>query len=1011
MTQLSASVVFIWASCAVGQNPPITVRAVDLRSTTFAEEWHASWIWGHAKPHGTVGYFRKVISVRPGLAGAWAQVSGDDAYVFYVNGREAKKGAFWWKQTDRIDVTPLLKPGANVLAAEVRNAADPGGWLMELTLAYEDGRHETVVTNADWRFSKAGADGWPAAGFDDASWSRCVEQGRPPATAPWGFLPYVFQGRRTEIRIESAQLPDTVDAGQSVAGRVDIKPLGKLSCDLAFTVRLTRKGEEVQRRVYSLQPSPETWAEGQPLRIELPPLAVSRFVARGNYVLEWSLAGSRLSGQADGVVFGKALSVRNERQGSATPIAIRPHEGAPALLINGRPEFPMWFWQYEITPEDAKAFHAAGIDVLSFCSPQYYLQPGWVGEGKYDYKEFDDIMHRLLKANPDALCMPRIFVGAPEWWIDKHPDQSIKFATGIGWQNNGWGGTKHESFASMPWRRDAGEALARFVRHIRQSPYSDRIIGMHIINGIYGEWHAWSATDIPDTSEPMRLALADHVKAKYAGDVGRLRRAWGDPSLEFQEVRTPTLEERRRGDVGMFRDPARSRKVIDYYECFNKVTVEAIDHFCRIVKAESRNQLFTCVFYSYAPDLNWPQEGDHRAAAMAHRLKSVDAFSSPHSYVRRQLGSDGLFRNYPAALALHGKLFVDEADDRTHLANDPTFTHVKTIEQSISVIRREFANAVTHGVGLWYMDQQGTWFHDPAMMLEIERLKRWGDVSMKMPRGGVAEVAVISSLESEFYLCGRDSGKNAVTFPLYSDQIGELCRSGAPFNWYLIEDLAEGLIPGHKVYIFLDCFYLTPAQRKAIEALKSDGRTLLWFYAPGYVSHDGLEPAAMKVLTGMTFESRAKGVLKAKAVPGLSPEAPPEFGPGKEQSPMFVPVGDGATVWGRYADSNEPAFVTKDMPGWRSVYCGVPNLPAVILRRLFSQAGVHIYSDSGDNLMVNQSWLALHTTTGGKKTIRLPRPSRVFDIIGDRGIGENLREFSVELPQGATGVYRLGGPR
>jgi hypothetical protein len=271
---------------------------------------------------------------------------------------------------------------------------------------------------------------------------------------------------------------------------------------------------------------------------------------------------------------------------------------------------------------------------------------------------------------------------------------------------------------------------------------------------------------------------------------------------------------------------------VDYYDCLHSTTLDAIDHFCQVVKDESHGKLLTCVFYSYSPDLIWPQEGDHRAAAQAHRTRSIDIFSSPHSYERRKLGQDGLFRNYPAAIGLHGKLFIDEGDDRTSLANDPPFTHVKTIDQSIEVLRREFANAVTHGVGLWYMDQQNNWFHDPKIMADLTNLKKWANYSMSQPRQSVSEVAVISALKSEFYLAGRDSGRNNVTGPLYVGQVGELCRTGAPFDWYMIEDLEEGLIPPCKAYVFLDCFYLTPSQRKAIEKLKADHRTLIWFYAP-----------------------------------------------------------------------------------------------------------------------------------------------------------------------------------
>lgn len=1002
-----AAVVALSATCGVAS--ALTVQPAPVEPGTDAEAWHASWIWGPPQPNGPKGCFRKCIEVGPGLAQAWAQLSGDDGYTFYVNGTEARKGGFWWHTTDRVNVTALLHAGTNVLAAELGNAADPGGWLMELTLAYDDGRAEIVPTDATWRFAAAPQDGWLTVGFDDAAWAACVALGKPPECGPWGDLPYEYLGPRAQLDVVATSLPDAVEAGATLTGFLDVRLAKPLAGDPAFTVRLLGPNGEVMRQAWALRPAPDTWPVGEVVRIELPQASVSRFLAQGAYTVEYALSRACAAGVEGNVLASGPLAVSNSRQGMPPDAAVKPCQGSPALYLDGAPAFPMWFWQNEISRQDAQAFHAVGVDTFTFSSPAYYLHPGWVDEGKYDYTEFDAIMLRLLDANPNARCVPRIFVAAPKWWLDKYPEECCTYATGVGWQDNGWGGTRHESFASTRWREDSGEAFRRFVAHIMQAPYSDRVIGIHVINGIYGEWHAWSATDVPDTSEPMRRALVRYVKERYRGDVDALRRAWGEPTLEFDTVAISTLEERRTGDLGMFRDPARSRKVVDYYECFHGETATAIDHFCSVVKEASGGRLLTCVFYSYAPDLDWPQEGDHRAAARVHRFDSVDLMASPHSYCRRQLGDDGLFRNFPASVALHGKLFLDEADDRTYLARDPSFTHVKTAAESLEVIRREFANAVTHGTGLWYMDQQGDWFHDESLMADIGRLKRWGDVSMTLPRESVGEVAVISALESEFYLCGRDSGKNHVTGPLYITQIGELCRSGAPFDWYLIEDLAEGLIPPHKVYVFLDCFYLDPAQRAAIEALKSSGNALVWFYAPGYVSHDALSLAAMEQLTGLAFEQHDTGVLQAKST-GLYAGASLTFGVGNEQSPVFVPRDPAAAVAATWADGADPAVVSKDCGTWTSVYCGVPQLPAPMLHEVFRRAGVHLYCDSGDNLSANASWVALHTASAGLKTVRLPRPANVYDVLNSRGLGDDLQEFQVDLPSGATALFALDLP-
>jgi hypothetical protein len=265
-------------------------------------------------------------------------------------------------------------------------------------------------------------------------------------------------------------------------------------------------------------------------------------------------------------------------------------------------------------------------------------------------------------------------------------------------------------------------------------------------------------------------------------------------------------------------------------------------------------------------------------------------------------------------------------------------------------------------------------------------------------------------LESEFYLTGRDSGRNNVTGPLYIGQVGELCRTGAPFDWYMIEDLEEGLIPSYKSYVFLDCFYLTPSQRKAIEKLKAANRTLIWFYAPGCVSGARLATEDMTRLTGLSFEKTDKGKLEIILRPGACPTAPPRFGPGQEQSPIFVPAEASCRVLGLYSDSQKPGLVSKNAGSWRSVYSGVPLLPAEVLRKLFAEAGVHIYCDSGDNLMGNAAWLSIHTAVAGRKRIQLQKHSPVFDIISNRLLSAGTQTFDVELPAGATRIYLLANP-
>lgn len=862
-------------------------------------------------------------------------------------------------------------------------------------------------------------------------------------------------------------------------------------------------------------------------------------------------------------------------------VKVGDYKGAPALFVNGKPEFPMFLFEQEISQQDGQVFHDANVNLYSFIEKTSFLDLGWIGSGEQDFATIDRVMQTFVERVPEGLALPRIHLWAPQWWLASHESEKLDYAVQPPDPN---AVTKDASLASEQWRQEAGEALRKLVRHLLDGPYANRLLGLTLAGGMFGEWHNWNSEYLPDTSEPMRQAFIAYLRTKYNNDQAQLRAAWSDPDVTFDTVTVPTAEERSASDVGLFRDPTVSKRVIDYYEAYQEAPVDAIDYFAGIVKDESRRKLLTSVLYGYSPDMSYmPQEVHHRATALAHRLTNVDLFTSPHSYYRRAPGDDGALRTYPASLALHGKLFIDEADDRTHLAPPGTsFVLANNMNESLGLIRRAFGQAVTHATGMWYMDHSsGQWYNDPAFAAEFKNLKKWGDYSMKLSRQRSSEVAVISSNQSGFYL----GGNTDVSAAFYEGPsttrpqgLGELSKAGAPFDRYLIEDLEQGLVPkDYKVYIFMDTFYLTSSQRAAIEALKGGGRTLVWTWAPGFVSDTGLSTANMQSLTGINFtqvsgdappaaaepsagdrqESFEGGsfpqsdytdgqfpgngaivtdpdkviegaysaygtsaetvdwheflytdtnkiklepgatytvTFKAKTIAspgaagsfyflartqsggvaqdvgvnnwtdapgdpytksftftlkgyedyyliwglhnggalsvddivikretgvpvelpiqyrldaGLFPGATTVYGDMK-LDPVFRPDAAGAQVWGTASLGGEPAVVARDFARWRSVYVAAPPIAAPLLRRIYEEAGVHLYTDSYDNLEANRSWISVHAVTDGVKTIKLPHATDVYDIIANRSVGKKLRQFQVEMKRGETAIFMLG---
>ncbi len=708
-----------------------------------------------------------------------------------------------------------------------------------------------------------------------------------------------------------------------------------------------------------------------------------------------------------------ALAADGTPQASAVRPAwsVREWQGMPALWKDDRPVTSMIFWQWKPEAYEVEQFSAAGLSLFSFFgSFQHYDHPYWKPDGRVEPGFQDAEIRKLLSYNPRAYFLPRLFAAAPDWWIQANPGEQCRYSGG---PTN----KLRESFASLKCREEMGRAYRLAVRHLLEADYGRRLMGIHVTNGPWGEnfhWDAYFSQARPpvasDVSEPMRLRLIKYLRTKYGDDPVRLRAAWKDGTLTFETGQVPGVEQRLRTTAGAWRDPQQSRAVMDYFECHNEVAVEMVDHYCRIVKEESRGTLPTAVFFGYTMDENWPIESDHRGIGKLLHLDSVDMLSAPHTYYRRALGDDGEMRQYLASAALHGKLFIDEGDDQTYLekrkARPDHRCHVNTVEETQALLYREFGNTVTHGVGLWYMDLNGGWFRDPALVDTVGRMKKWADVAMTCSRRRNAQVAVISAPESEFYLGYRRTPANEISYGLYHDQMGEFYRTGAPFDWYLIDDLAAIRDRGYKVVVFLDCFYLTDPQRKAVEALRSEDRTLLWFYAPGYASQENLSLTRMESLTGFGLEPADEGMLQ-----GVLTSSGRTVGIAKRQKSLFtVRPGEGVRGLARGTDAlkDRTVMALKKHPGWTSVFSAIPGVTSDRLRDLYRQAGVHVYTDSGDVLSANESWLMLHTRTARSRQITLPRMCRkVTEITTERVIGENIRTFTIDLPRYSTAVFLM----
>jgi len=82
------------------------------------------------------------------------------------------------------------------------------------------------------------------------------------------------------------------------------------------------------------------------------------------------------------------------------------------------------------------------------------------------------------------------------------------------------------------------------------------------------------------------------------------------------------------------------------------------------------------------------------------------------------------------------------------------------------------------------------------------------------------------------------------------------------------------------------------------------------------------------------------------------------------------------------------------------------ELTVRMLKDIAHRAGIHIYSDREQPVYANSKFITIHTATGGKQKIRLPRESAaVKEIFSNRIIAENCREFEYDFLSPDTALF------
>ncbi len=720
---------------------------------------------------------------------------------------------------------------------------------------------------------------------------------------------------------------------------------------------------------------------------------------------------------------------------------VRMVNGRPTIHLNGEAVSPMiyaltdvpggrWSWE-ELPARTIGQFAARGFRLFQV---DLFFDHCWREDGTMDISLARRQIAGVLQARRDAGVIIRFHVTAPKWWMRRHPEEWVRYADThprnestegfprIIEEDNG--PAERVSMASALWKTEATARLREFLRLLARTPEGRALAGIQVANGVYGEWHNWGFyRNEPDVSEPMNHVFASWLKKRY-GSEEALRRAWNDPAVTFASARVPGLDARS-ATRGIFRDPATEGRTMDYYRCVHELVADNIIHFARTAKEAWPRPLIAGTFYGYYFSTFGRQAaGGHLELQRVLASPFIDYLSGPQAYEPEALKPGDAYRSRSLIMSvrLHRKLWLDEMDAEPTIPIPQAGDHDLILRNGVAAVRRNVLFSATKGMGLWFYDfgvagvdldnvrynqrgSRGTWDHS-VIMQDISAMKVIADARLRSPYTSDADVLFVYDTGS-FYHTASLRGTDPFSTLTIDHATLAAFKSGVVFDPVHLDDLPLVDLRHYKTIVFGNIWVLTPEQRTYLRTqVASAGRTVVWYYAPGYSDGSTLDVGHCTALTG--FSLIAETTATAPAVRILMPgDTARTYTTGTTPlAPLFAVDDPAAEVFGSYVASGHAAVARKVFHDHQAWYIAVPHAADQPLRSILRSGGAHVYATNGEIVYAGNGLLVVHMKNGGAhtitlrsgKTVRFDLPPGNHTLVLDPGTGATLLPVSPAIP-------------
>ena len=1051
-----------FASLYIGSDQAGTIELENVTVYMVAKssksaDWDGRWVWYLENPTKEAveqyRYFRYTFTLNEEAEYAPFQLTVDDKYAFYLNGELIDEnwdaGGDSWADVASYDLTDKVKKGENIIALKCYNLVSEAAILFDGKFTLKDQSTAIVASSNQVVSTKTVNEDnldWTKLEFDDSDWLGCKEYGQPPCS-PWGA---VFYNNTLYIKnvaeVVSTSVPDAVTAGRDLKFTMTMKLDSPIEANFTPTVTVYKrnsiKAVTSVPLTFENYEKPLNWPVGEEFEISCK-ITVPDYMDSGKYSLQMDENLLLLTGKDvydNRFVDFKVNATNSARDNVVSSIEV--YNGAPTLLIDGEPVASHLYLRPDLDSylqTDAETrIYKSGLELFITYGGGLYkggCKPIWLEDGTIDYDVFDKVIYDTLAASNDALVMVNIGMFAPHWWIEQNPGHELLVDNGsqyIAIDNE-------VSLASEKFREEAGEVLRLLIRHMKEQSYYNRVFGLKISGGQSYEWmvRGTGADKGPDYSEVSREGFKKYLKRIY-GTNEALQEAWGDKNVTFETAEAPGWRERGSTTnvyAGSVNSGKVSRNIVDWNLWINEASADSFLYYCQIAKEETDYKLIVGGYNGYLWTSNsYDSQGmAHTAAERVLDSEYVDWISSPVAYNERVFGESNTYMALLDSVQEHGKIYIAEQDNRTCLSNayagapwdadwDFSIGQTRTVADTIYQQKRDFANALVNGAGLWQFDMYGGWLDDDQIYQYLRDAKAEYDFSVYMDRDMRNEVAIFVGDTTYAYLrAGQPNMPYTLLDPMLMQQRKHLAAMGAGYDTYTMSSLLDGKVEPHKLNIILSPFEIDEEMNQAIDKyLKCNGQYVVWVYLPGITDGYTMDTDFMKRTTGFDIgvveEKSGLQVKLAKTnnvlTQGIEGLVYGNSTPNSVSPLTYIKDTTDVAVLGYNMDgAQRPGLGIKDMGDWTSIYSSAPCLDVDLLRNMLKLAECHVYSDNNEDVIYSSNcYVALHSAAAGEKTITLKDNYAVYDVFEEKFISMDTNTITYYHEENDTHIFRLTTP-